>query len=726
MKDRLPRDDVLIGEHYYILASSVAADLPKLVLKHDDAFLVADRRGDFPNVPGEFGFYVGDTRFLSLLELRLHGLRGIALNAGVSDDALEAAIDLTNPDMPLQPHLVLPGRSMRLARRLTIFGPQLYHWLAVESFVQERHDLALTLSFAADFVDVFEVRGHPRPQRGEMLPREGDARVVRLGYRGLDGLRRTSTLVFDPPPDRLDATGADYHLPLGPGDRFELSLVVTANLEPDAAPRTLTFFDAAQRRRAPVERLTQEATRVRTNHDLFDHWLQRSRHDLHLLLTETADGFVPYAGIPWYVAPFGRDALITALQLLPFEPEIARGTLRYLARLQGTVDDAFTDQEPGKILHEYRRGEMATCREIPFIPYYGSVDATPLFVMLASAYLKWTDDVDFAREMWPAVERALAWMWAMGEAQGRGFLAYARRSPVGLPNQGWKDSHDSVMYADGRLAEPPIALAEVQGYQYAALLGAAVMAEALGRDAEVPALRARARRLQERFEADFWLPDEAFYALALDRDGAPCRVISSNPGHLLWTRIVSDSRAQIVARRLLQDDMFTGWGLRTLSSRERAYNPMSYHNGSVWPHDTALAAVGMREYGMNAQFLTLATGLFEAVLQFDDMRMPELFCGFPRVAGYAPTRYPVACSPQAWASGVVFQLIGAMLGLRPEAADNQITLARPTLPGWLTWIEIRGLRVSKSRLGMRVLQGSDGAAVELLARDGDAELVVRR
>jgi len=726
MKDRLPRDDVLIGEHYYILASSVAADLPKLVLKHDDAFLVADRRGDFPNVPGEFGFYVGDTRFLSLLELRLHGLRGIALNAGVSDDALEAAIDLTNPDMPLQPHLVLPGRSMRLARRLTIFGPQLYHWLAVESFVQERHDLALTLSFAADFVDVFEVRGHPRPQRGEMLPREGDARVVRLGYRGLDGLRRTSTLVFDPPPDRLDATGADYHLPLGPGDRFELSLVVTANLEPDAAPRTLTFFDAAQRRRAPVERLTQEATRVRTNHDLFDHWLQRSRHDLHLLLTETADGFVPYAGIPWYVAPFGRDALITALQLLPFEPEIARGTLRYLARLQGTVDDAFTDQEPGKILHEYRRGEMATCREIPFIPYYGSVDATPLFVMLASAYLKWTDDVDFAREMWPAVERALAWMWAMGEAQGRGFLAYARRSPVGLPNQGWKDSHDSVMYADGRLAEPPIALAEVQGYQYAALLGAAAMAQALGRDAEVPALRARARRLQERFEADFWLPDEAFYALALDRDGAPCRVISSNPGHLLWTRIVSDSRAQIVARRLLQDDMFTGWGLRTLSSRERAYNPMSYHNGSVWPHDTALAAVGMREYGMNAQFLTLATGLFEAVLQFDDMRMPELFCGFPRVAGYAPTRYPVACSPQAWASGMVFQLIGAMLGLRPEAADNQITLARPTLPGWLTWIEIRGLRVSKSRLGMRVLQGSDGAAVELLARDGDAELVVRR
>jgi glycogen debranching enzyme len=726
MSERLPSDDVLIGEHYYILASSVAADLPKLVLKHDDAFLVADRRGDFPNVPSEFGFYVGDTRFLSLLELRLHGLRGIALNAGVSDDALEAAIDLTNPDMPLRPHVVLPGRSMRLSRRLTIYGRQLYHWMAVESFVHERHDLALTLSFAADFVDVFEVRGHPRPKRGQMLPREGDARLVRLGYRGLDGLVRTSTLAFDPPPDRLDAAGAEYQLLLTPGDRIELSLVVSANVEPDTPPRALAFLDATTRRRAPVERLDREATRVRTNHDLFDHWLQRSRRDLHVLLTETPDGFVPYAGIPWYVAPFGRDALITALQLLPFEPEIARGTLRYLARLQGNVDDAFTDQEPGKILHEYRRGEMATCREIPFIPYYGSVDATPLFGMLAAEYFKWTDDLDFTREMWPAVERALEWMRVMGEAQGRGFLAYARRSPVGLPNQGWKDSHDSVMHADGRLAEAPIALAEVQGYQYAALLGAATMAEALGRDAEPPALRARARRLQERFEADFWMPDEAFYALALDRDGAQCRVISSNPGHLLWTRIVSDSRAQIVTRRLLQDDMFTGWGLRTLSSRERQYNPMSYHNGSVWPHDTALAAVGMRSYGMTSQFVTLATGIFESVLQFDDTRMPELFCGFPRVAGHAPTRYPVACSPQAWASGVVFHLVGAMLGLRPEAADNQITLSRPTLPGWLTWIEARGLRVSKSRLAVRVSQGSDGAAVELLARDGDAELVVRR
>jgi glycogen debranching enzyme len=726
MTDERPRDDLIIGEHYYILASSVAADLPKLVLKHDTAFLVTDRRGDFPNIPGEFGFYVEDTRFLSLFELRLHGQRGLTLNAGLSDDALEAAIDLTNPDVFVTPHVLLPGRSTRLLRRLTILNGQLYQWLAVEGFVPERHELELSLTFAADFVDVFEVRGHPRPRRGELLPPRVDGRTVRLGYRGLDGVVRTTVLGFEPPPARLDAESAEYRLTLAPRERLEIAVVVSAAREPAPPARALAFHDAAARRRATVERLDGEATRIRTSHDRFDHWLARSRHDVHLLLTETPEGFVPDAGIPWYVAPFGRDGVISALQVLPFEPDIARGVLRYFARHQGTVDDPFTDQEPGKILHELRRGEMAGTREIPFIPYYGSVDATPLYVMLAAEHLRWTHDVDFAREIWPAVERALGWMEQAGAAQGAGYLAYTRRSPVGLVNQGWKDSHDAVMHADGTLAESPIALAEVQGYQYAALRGAAFVATCLGRDERAAPLTARARRLMERFESDFWLPDEAFYALALDGAGQPCRVVSSNPGHLLWTGIVSDSRAQIVTRRLMEDDMWSGWGIRTLSSRERLYNPMSYHNGSVWPHDTALAAAGMRAYGLTSPFLTLMTGLFETVLQFENLRMPELFCGFTRVPGHGPTRYPVACSPQAWAAGVVFHLLAAMLGLRPEAADNQLTLARPTLPPWLTWIEVRGVRIAKSRLALRVTQGTDSAAVELLTRDGDAELVVRR
>jgi glycogen debranching enzyme len=724
MSDDTPHGDVLVGEQYYILASEVAADLPKLVLKHDEAFLVANRRGDLPNLPHtEFGFYVDGTRFLRRLELRLQEHRPLVLNAGVSEDALQAVIDLTNPDVSLGPHVLLPGRSLRIARRLTVRGGQLYQLLAIEAFNREPIDISLTLHFAADFVDVFEVRGHPRERRGQSLSPQVDRTAVRLAYRGLDDVVRTTVLTFDPPPERLDDTTAEYRLLVAPGSRVELTTVISAAVQPALPPAPLGYGEALRRRRAVIERLG--GAEVRSNHDLFEVWVQRSRRDLHLLLSETDDGFVPYAGIPWYVAAFGRDALITALQVLPFEPAIAAGTLRFLARHVGRVEDVFTDQEPGKIIHELRRGEMAACREIPFIPYYGSVDAAPLFLILLAEYWKWTADVALAHELWPTAERVLHWMQQSADATG-GYLTYARRSPRGLVNQGWKDSHDAIMHASGHLAEPPIALAEVQGYQYAALLAAAEMAEALGQSARGPVLRERARRLRDRFEADFWLPDEAYYALALDRERQPCRVITSNAGHLLWTRLISDSRAHIVARRLMADDMFTGWGVRTLASGERLYNPMSYHNGSVWPHDTAIAAVGMRRYGLTDTFITVATGLFESVLQFENMRMPELFCGFNRVEGYGPTQYPVACSPQAWAAGVVFMLISAMLGLEPDAANNQLTLNRPRLPGWLAWIEIRNLQLRSSMMTLRASQGQDGAAVEMLSRVGDAELVVRR
>ncbi|HET7344011.1 MAG TPA: glycogen debranching N-terminal domain-containing protein [Methylomirabilota bacterium] len=720
------RPDVIAGEQYYILASEVAADLPKLVLKHDEAFLVADPRGDLPNVAGEFGFYVGGTRFLRQLELRLYDHRPIVLNAGVSEDALQASVDLTNPDVTLAPAVRLPGRSLRVARRVTVHGGQLYQLLLVEAFTREAHDLTLTLRFAADFVDVFEVRGHPRERRGTFLPSQVNGATVRLGYRGLDDITRTTTLTFTPPPQRLDETAAEFRVRLDPGASTEITVAVSAATEATPPPpRTLGYGEALRRRRAVVDGLEHDGVDVRCDHDLFAVWVARSRRDLRLLLTETAEGLVPYAGIPWYVAAFGRDALITAMQVLPFEPRIAAGTLRFLARHVGRRDDDFTEEEPGRIIHELRHGEMANCREIPFIPYYGTADAAPLFLMLLAEYWKWTADEAFLRALWPTAERVLGWMLRSADAHD-GYLTYARRSPRGLVNQGWKDSNDAIMHASGDLAEAPIALCEVQGYQYAALLATADVAEALG-DAQRPrALRERARRLRERFEADFWLPDQAYYALALDHDGRPCRVISSNPGHALWTHIVSDSRATIVARRLMSDDMFTGWGLRTLASGERLFNPMSYHNGSVWPHDTAIAAVGMRRYGLAEPSLTLITGLFEAVLQFENLRMPELFCGFARVDGYGPTHYPVACSPQAWAAGVVFMLISSMLGIVPDAVENQLTFNRPRLPAWLSWIELRGLGLRGSTMTVRASQGHDGAAIEMLARQGDAELVVRR
>jgi len=710
---------VLVGDRYYILASSVAADLPKLTLKRGDAFLVADRRGDFPGLPrSEFGFYVDGTRFLQRLELHVHQEQPLFLNATTSNEAVEAMIDLTNPDIVVDGGLRLPGRALRIARRLVLDLDRLCHTLLIESFARQPYELTLGWRFAADFVDVFEVRGHRRPRRGERLPPRAEDAALELAYRGLDGVRRTTRLVFDPAPDRLDDTGAEYRLVLTPGQRLELRLTVAALLG-EAAPRA-----AVKPCVVPTEPLLADPAVLRTDHELVNQWIERSRNDLEMLLTETPEGLVPYAGIPWYVAPFGRDSLITALQTLPIAPAIARGVLRFLARHQGTVDDPFTDQEPGKILHEYRRGELAACREIPFIPYYGSVDATPLFLVTLAEYLRWTGDLALARELWPAAERALGWL--AQATQDDGYLRYQRRSPLGLEHQGWKDSRDAVMHASGEPAKPPIALVEVQGYLYAAWLGAAEVAEQVGRPELAPGLRERAARLRERFERDFWMEDLAFYALALDGRDEPCRVITSNPGHCLWTGIVDRTRAAAVARRLMADDVFTGWGLRTLGARERLYNPMSYHNGSVWPHDTAIAALGMRRYGLVEPFERLATALFEAVLYFDGGRMPELFCGFPRAPGQGPTRYPVACSPQAWSAGVVFQLLGGMLGLVPEAHENRLTLVQPRLPAWLEWLELRGVRIGTSRLSLHLGRGREFAAIELIAREGDAELVVRR
>jgi glycogen debranching enzyme len=723
-----PRDELFVDAQYYILASSIAADLPKLVLKHDDAFLVADRRGDFPGV-AEFGFFAGGTRFLNQLELRVAGRRPILLNATVSDDALQAVIELTNADVldrersaaRREQRLVVPGRAFRMSRRLTLYRDQLYQVLTVESFARDTHQLEFEWLFDADFIDVFEARGHRRAHRGIALPPVIEATALTLGYRGLDDVTRTTRLELFPPPAHIDAGAARYVVSMAPGARIELAVTMTASVGRASRRASLAWNDATARRRAVVEELHHEAARFETDHSLFNSWGDRARSDLYMLLTDTPDGFIAHAGIPWYVAPFGRDSVITALQMLPFNPEIARGTLRFLARHQGTHDDAFTDQEPGKIFHEYRTGEMAACREIPFIPYYGTVDATPLYVMLLAEYVRWTGDVQLARELWPNVGRALGWMASAGR-----HLTYRRRSPIGLEQQGWKDSHDAIMHESGELAAAPIAVAEAQGYHFAALLGAAGVAETLGQPETARALRERAAGVRERFEADFWLPEQGYYAMALDGEGRPCRVISSNPGHCLWTGLVDPARAEAVARRLMADDMSTGWGVRTLSATARLYNPMSYHNGSVWPHDTAIAAMGMLRYGFTESFLTLATGLFQAVQHFERTRMPELFCGFARTPGLGPTRYPVACSPQAWSAGVVFQLVTGMLRLTPDASENRVTLDRPRLPAWLGWLELRGLRVSKSRIDLRVTQGRENAAVELLARDGDAEVVVRR
>jgi glycogen debranching enzyme len=707
-----PDDEAGARDPYYIRTSVATSDIPRLVVKCDDAFLVADHHGDFPELPeSEFGFYVGGTRYLRSLELAVHGQRPLHLNAAVSNDGRQVAVDLTNPDLCHGEIVVLKGRTVRLARRLVLAPSELAQLVTVESFSPDPHELLLTWHYVVDFADVFEVRGMIRERRGVLLPPVVESGAVRLCYRGLDGVVRVTSLRFDPPPEKLAAGFARHRAVIQPGESVQLRLTITAVEGDEPAPAG----SCAVVRRAYEP---ENPVRVATASHGFDAWLARAWADLRMLTTDTPEGRIAYAGIPWFVAPFGRDSLITALQHLPFDPGLARGTLRFLAAYQGREDDEFTDQSPGKILHEYRRGEMAACREIVFIPYYGSVDATPLFLMLVAEYLRWTDDRELLADLWPAVEAALGWL------ERSDYVSYAARSARGLVNQGWKDSHDAIMHEDGGEAHGPIALVEAQGYKYAALCGTAEVAELHGRSELARTLRASAERLRRQVMDD-WMEPEGFCALALDGDGAPCRVISSNPAHCLWTGLIPTERADPVARRLLGPELFSGWGVRTLGSKERRYNPMSYHNGSVWPHDTAIAAAGLRRYGFTDLFLSLATALFEAA-QHGDGRLPELFCGFPRVVGYGPTPYPVACSPQAWAAGVVSQVLTEMLGLLPEAHENRLTFMRPVLPEWLQWVEVHGLRVGRSRLDVVVTRGREGASVEVLELLGDAEIVVRR
>jgi glycogen debranching enzyme len=711
------------GAPYHIQAAPEVAGIPKLVLKHEESFFVSDRSGDFPaHFEGELGFYHRGTRHLRWLEMRLAGARPLSLSAEVSPENDQILVALTNADVE-GPDGVIPRNTIFINRLLSVASASLIQSFTISSYHDTPCDLALEVLFSADFLDVFEVRGMHRPARGQLVGEERDGGTVVIRYRGLDGIVRTTRLVFSPTPLLVASNRAVWRLPVAPGESRRIDLSVTASSGGDVPPPVASGL---AERRANPDRLPSLATRIETDNEAFNTLVARSLADLEMLLTTTAEGRLAYAGVPWYVAPFGRDSVITAMQLLPFEPGVAAATLRFLAARQGRTLDPFRDEEPGKILHEYRQGEMANCREIPFVPYYGTIDATPLWLMLLAEYVRWTGDVVLGGALWPHALAALAWMREHGDRDGDGYLEYETRSPLGLGNQGWKDSEDAVMHADGRLAPAPVALAEVQGYAYAALRGTAELARVLGDDTVAGRLRQDAAELRRRFNRDFWLEHEGFYALALDGGKRPCEVIASNVGHCLWTGIVDDARAGIVAKRLLADDMFSGWGVRTLSTRERRYNPMSYHNGSVWPHDSALTAAGFRRARLASAVVTIASALFDASRWFEHARLPELFCGFPRHAMYGPISYPGACSPQAWASGTVFQLLTALIGLEPDAIRQRLTFHTPVLPPWLKTLELFDLRVGGASLDLAVSRGRDGASVELIGRRGEVELIVRR
>jgi glycogen debranching enzyme len=748
--------------------------LDRTVLKEGQIFLVADRAGDVRALNQEgHGLYYRDTRHLSLFEMDITGTRLTLLSASGELNFM-SNLQFAN-DTLLGPSgsMIAEARTISIRRNRFLHDDGLHERLGLLNYNPHPVQLTVRFTFGSDFRDMFEVRGYfpdnDGVALGEMKPIEILPSGVLLAYRGGDAVERRTRITFDPPPasveivnDRLRRLGtgelapdggqwndpreegrvvppiaaAVFKIDLPPGEFHSVTIHISPESGDDSDPKNGTGGERERGRmldaafvgmRDSYDEWRSESTQIETDHELFDQLVRRALHDLRLLV-DTVDGdLVPTAGIPWFAVPFGRDSLITAMQTLPLRPSIAAGTLRFLARRQGTEINDFRDEQPGKILHEVRLGELATLKRVPHSPYYGSVDATPLFLVTLGEYVRWTGDLDFARQLLPNAEAALNWMREYGDVDRDGFLEYHSRSSNGIRNQGWKDSPDSASHRDGTIAEPPIALAEVQAYAFAAYREMADLYARLGDADKERTQRALAERIRQKFVERLVMSDQdgRFWAMGLDGSGQRIETVTSNPGHALWAGLLRGDDARLTVQRLLADDMLCGWGVRTLSSRARTFNPMSYHNGSVWPHDNALIALGMKRVGADHAAREVASQVLEAGLRFPASRLPELWCGFARDRRYrsTPAQYPVSCSPQAWAAGSAFMLLQALLGLEVDAFEGVVRL-KPVLPNWLGRVSFRKMRVAGSQVDFDVIREGHRLIVDVID-DGGLKIETR-
>ncbi len=711
---------------FHIAVSAALQERRTLTLKHGDTFAVFDHRGDIgAEIGGSEGLYHLDTRILSQFTLLLEDARPLLLSSTTQDDNAMFSADLSNPDLLADGQIALRREQIHLHRIRFILGGACYERLLIRNFSDRAWRIGIALRFAADFADLFEVRGEHRKARGRASASRDSDRKSILRYTGLDGVERVTTLDFDPAPQTLTTERAEFDIALSAHQSRRIFIRVgTPDTEADRW-NGRAFYRRMRVARHGLRQSSSRAASVDSSNSVFNEIARRAVSDLYMLITDTPEGPYPYAGTPWFSTPFGRDGIITALMTLWADPSIAKGVLRFLASTQATAVEPQRDAEPGKILHEMRHGEMANLREVPFGRYYGSVDATPLFVLLLGEYFGRTGDLDTVRALWPNALAALAWIDTCGDRDGDGFVEYYRQTKEGLANQGWKDSQDAVFHRDGRYAEGPIALCEVQAYVYGAKRHASLLAAALGDRTRAQLLQAQADALRENFEARFWCEDISVYALALDGDKQPCRVVSSNSGQVLLTGIASAERAARVAQTLLGPAGFSGWGIRTIGLSEPRYNPMSYHNGSVWPHDNGLIALGFSRYGLRAMTAQVFGAMFDAASYMDMRRLPELFCGFLRRQHNAPTQYPVACSPQAWASAAIFALVQATLGLEISASRREISLHRPMLPDFLDRLHLRNLRLNGGSADVLLQRHGADVTVTQTRRDGDIGVVMR-
>jgi glycogen debranching enzyme len=731
----------------------------RTVLKEGQLFVVSDRDGDIKalNLEGQ-GVYYRDRRHLSLFEMAIKGTRLTLLS---SADELNF---MTNYQFTNDVLLGSDGKLLAEPRTISINRQRfvsngLHERVHLLSYNPHPVTLIVRFTCGSDFRDMFDVRGFSIDDQDdgtdEVEPISVKHDGVTLGYRGPTGAQRRTHIVFDPQPEHIEIVNptlkrlsraeapnldqrdegtvvppiaaAQFAIELPPNVQYSLHVTVTPEADEDArsplqpAAKVVTpeSMDAARDAvRASYDEWQSKSTRIETDNELFDQMLQRAVLDVRLLVESFDGNLVPAAGIPWFAVPFGRDSLIVSMQTLSLQPQIARGTLRFLARFQGRYLNADRGEAPGKILHEVRPGVTGSMEDSIF---YGSIDSTPLFLVALGEYVSWTGDLGLAQDLLPNAEAALEWMATYGDADGDGLLECNRYPSVGLGDQGWKDSPDSMNHADGSPAQQPVALAEVQAYAFAAHRAMAHMYRCLGDAAKERVQRAAADRVRGLFLGRFPVQDSAapYWAMGIDAQGRPIETVTTNPGHALWTGLLPDAAAAATARRLIADDLLCGWGIRTLSAQARTYNPMSYHNGSVWPHDNALIALGMKRSGADAAALRVASQIFEAGLLFPGARFPELWCGFPRDPRHrsAPAQYPVGCSPQGWAAGSAFMLLQALLGLEADALSGAIRL-RPSLPEWLGRVSYRGLRVGSTEVDFDIFREGHRLRVEMLEVGG--------
>lgn len=717
-------------------------------IKHNQLFLVDDTRGEIPlgNISG-LGFYRMDTRFLSCLEFRLNETPPVPLLSSTETGHLSTIV-FTNGPMSAENdrgEIEQIAPEMVQLKRETLLFDHLYERFSLATYTGKTLKLLLTLTVAVDFRDMFEIRGmvpiqddcpaiRPTMEQGELVfarrDRSGHLLETRIRIKGavpsfeIGDATTVIQLAWLVSPRKPEVFELEL-LSLVDGEPGTLHSSRSADLE--TAPQKTNFQESLLRLNHRALEWNHHTTRFISDNEDFNEIMVRNSKDMRMLMTKTHDGQYMAAGIPWYVALFGRDSLITSLFCLPFNPNLAKGTLKVLAKHQGRSHCPDRDEEPGKILHELRVGELARLNEIPHTPYYGSVDATPLWIILLYEYFRWSNDRETLEELWPTALAAMEWCERNIDGSPNGYCYYGHRARRGILQQGWKDSDDGVVTQTGEIAQPPIALCEVQGYVYQARCHLAQLAEVMGQEELKHRLQNQNEDFRDRFNRDFWLSELDYCALGLDGHGQPLQVIASNPGHCLGSGILTDDHARKVARRLIGEDMFSGWGIRTLSSHETAFNPMSYHNGSVWPHDNAMIARGFARLGETEWVEQTLSGLFHAARHMFYKRLPELFCGFERSQGREgdpPVRYPVACIPQAWAAASMYSLIQSMLNFTPNAAKKTLSICSPKLPSWINVLHVNNLRVGEACIDLAFRRSQRTVTVDVKELSGELDVLV--